>query len=536
MNLRPYTSRCVALRPRGTNLSVYKGAAPPPELLKISNVNKTYPGTKALDDVSMSVNAGEVMALLGENGAGKSTLMKILSGAVSRDSGDILVDNNPLPVKNTPLSARDHGIAIIYQELSLLSQLNVAENIYLTREPTFAGKFIDFKTMHLKAQEQLNKLNATHISTRSKVEDLPLPEQQMVEIAKALAVDCKVIIMDEPTTSLTWKETNRLFEVIRNLKEQGVTVIYISHRLDEVFQIADTAAVLRDGRFVGKVAISDVDMDGLVEMMTGKLLQHKKRDGSCDVVYEPDRVVMSVNNVSDGKFIEDVSFDLYENEILGFAGLVGAKRTELARMIFGADRMKEGEITINGKKTVHKSPSHAIQNRLGYLSENRKEEGLNLGMSLRENTVIIDMKPVSRHSLLQNKKVDKVFAYYKESIPIKGDAHAMVVSLSGGNQQKVAFSKWLHSGCEILIFDEPTRGIDVGAKAEIYDLIRKFAKENKGAIVISSDVVELTQICDRVLVMSRGKIISEIAPKDVSQENILKIVVGEGGRHDSEGN
>ena len=516
-------------------MGIHEGAAcqnPPSELLKISNVSKTYPGTKALDDVSVSVMAGEVMALLGENGAGKSTLVKILSGAVSRDNGEILLDGNPLPINNTPLSARGHGIAIIYQELSLLPQLNVAENIYLTHEPTIAKMFVDYKTMHRKAEEQLGKLKASYIGTRRKVIELPLPEQQMVEIAKALAVDCKVIIMDEPTTSLTWEETNRLFDVIRNLKDQGVTVIYISHRLDEIFQIADTAAVLRDGRFVGKVPISETNMDELVEMMTGKLLQHKERhEDGCNVDYRPEQVVMAVKNASDGKLIEGVDFELYEHEVLGFAGLIGARRTELARIIFGADRMKSGEITVAGKKVVNKLPSGAIQNKLGYLSENRKEEGLNLGMSLKENTVLIDMKPVSRFFFLMPKRINKIFSYYKESIPIKGEGGAMVSSLSGGNQQKIAISKWLHSGCEILIFDEPTRGIDVAAKAEIYGLIRKFADENKGAIVISSDVAELVNVCDRVLVMSRGKIISEISPKDVSQENILKSIVGEGGQH-----
>jgi len=495
--------------------------------LKINNVYKTYPGVKALNNVSLSVEAGEVMALLGENGAGKSTLVKILSGAVSRDSGEILVGDKALPKKITPLGARDHGIAIIYQELSLLSQLNVAENIYLTREPTYAKAFVDYKAMHKKAEEQLGKLQATHINTKEKVHKLPLPEQQMVEIAKALAMDCRVIIMDEPTTSLTWEETNRLFEVIRSLKSQGVTVIYISHRLNEIFQIADTAAVLRDGRFVGKVAISDSSMDEIVEMMTGKLLEHKHRQADdCKVVYEPDRVVMAVHNASDGKFIKDVSFQLYEHEVLGFAGLIGANRTELARILFGADRIKNGEIEMDNRRFVNKSPAQSIRNKLGYLSENRKEEGLNLGMSLRENTVLIDMKSVSMCSYLLPGKVDETFSYYKTSIPIKGEGHAKVSSLSGGNQQKVAISKWLHSGCEILIFDEPTRGIDVAAKAEIYGLIRKFADEHKGAIVISSDVQELVNVCDRVLIMSRGKIISEISPDAVSAENILKSIVG----------
>jgi ribose transport system ATP-binding protein len=500
-------------------------------LLEIENVNKQYPGVKALDNVSLSINAGEVMALLGENGAGKSTLVKVLSGAICRDSGDIKIDGQAFPIKNTPISARNFGVAIIYQELSLLSQMSVAENIYLTHEPTIACSIIDYKAMHKAAYQQLEKLNATGISTKQKVESLPLPEQQMVEIAKALAVNCKVIIMDEPTTSLTSTETERLFDVIRTLKKQGVTVIYISHRMDDIFQIADSATVMRDGKVVGKLNITETNSDEIVEMMTGKFLEHKRRNqGDCKVQYLDDKIVMCVKDATDGKSIKGASFDVYEHEVLGFAGLVGAKRTELARMLFGADKLKGGEIYFDGIKVINKSPAQAIKNKLGYLSEDRKEEGLNLGMTLKENTVLIDMKPVSRFGFLNHDSVGKIFENYKTSIRIKGFADAMVSSLSGGNQQKVAIAKWLHSGCNILIFDEPTRGIDVAAKAEIYMLIRKYADEHKAAIVISSDVAELVDVCDRVLVMANGAITMEISSDEISQEKILKSVVRKGGQ------
>jgi len=403
-------------------------------LLEIRNVSKYYPGVKALDDVSLDIEAGEVMALLGENGAGKSTLMKVLSGAIARDGGDVYIDGKSLPVNNTPLTARGYGVAIIYQELSLLSQLSVAENIYLTQEPTVAGKFIDYKKLHAQAKGQLAKLEASHIDTHLKVEELALPEQQMVEIAKALAVDCRVIIMD-------------------------------------------------------------------------------------------------VRDITDGKQIKGASFKLYSHEVLGFGGLIGSKRTELARMLFGADKLQDGKIYVSGKPVASGAPAQAIRNKIGYLSENRKEEGLNLGMSLKENTVLIDMGAVSKMGYINFGKISQIFEDYKKSINIKGFADAMVSSLSGGNQQKVAIAKWLHAGCDVLIFDEPTRGIDVAAKAEIYTLIRRFAdQEGKAAIVISSDVAELVDVCDRVLVMSRGEIVEEIQPDDISQDRLLKSIVRKGGQ------
>ncbi len=500
-------------------------------LLEISHVNKQYPGVKALDDVSLSMHSGEVMAMLGENGAGKSTLMKVLSGAISRDSGDILLDGRPLPMDNTPLTARAFGIAIIYQELSLLPQLDVAENIFLTHEPTVLGKFIDYKKMHALARAQLDKLEAHDIDTHAKVETLSLPERQLVEIAKALAVDCKVIIMDEPTTSLTWEETDHLFEMVRRLKKQNVAVVYIFHRMDEVFQISDTIAVMRDGRLIDKIPTESTDSVNVVELMTGKLLEHRdRRPEDCKVIYDDAHVIMEVKDATDGKKIKNASFKVYANEVLGFAGLVGAQRTELARAIFGADKMVRGEVSVSGRKIFNRSPKDSIKNRIGYLSENRKEEGLNLGMSLEENVVLIDMSKVSSRGYLSRSKIREIFDTYRQSTRIKGTAKQLVSSLSGGNQQKVVISKWLHSGCGLLIFDEPTRGIDVAAKAEIYDIIRRFAEEQMAAIVISSDVRELADVCDRVLVMSRGEIVHEILPDGISQENILHSIVNKGGK------
>jgi ribose transport system ATP-binding protein len=497
-------------------------------LLEIKNVNKQYPGVKALDDISFDVYRGEVMALLGENGAGKSTLVKILSGAVNRDSGEIILDGKPLPYRFNPISGRKLGIAIIYQELSLLPQLSVAENIFLTHEPVRSKIWIDYPRMYQMAGEQLKKIKADYIDVTQNVEKLSLPEQQMVEIAKALAIDCKVIIMDEPTTSLTREETDRLFDVIYKLRSRNITIIYISHRMEEIFKVAQSAAVLRDGKFAGKALIENSSSDEIIEMMTGKFLTYNKRpNDNAGIDYtSKENILLSVENLGDNKTIKNISFNLYKNEILGFAGLVGAKRTEIARMVFGADRLFQGELRKNKKRLVVKSPAGSIQNGIGYLSENRKEEGLNLGVSIKENIILTDMKAAAgAFSFINAGKVMQIFRKYKESINIKGSAEAFAASLSGGNQQKVAIAKWLHSGCDILIFDEPTRGIDVASKVEIYKLIRKFARENGAAIVISSDAFELVNVCDRVLILSRGEIVQEILSDEISQETILKGIV-----------
>jgi ribose transport system ATP-binding protein len=496
-------------------------------LLEIKNVNKQYPGVKALDDISFEICKGEVMALLGENGAGKSTLVKILSGAVNRDSGEIILDGKPLPYRFNPINGRKLGIAIIYQELSLLPQLSVAENIFLTHEPVRSKIWIDYRRMYQLASEQLKKIKADYIDVTQKVERLSLPEQQMIEIAKALAIDCKVIIMDEPTTSLTGEETDQLFDVIYNLRSRNITIIYISHRMDEIFKVAQSAAVLRDGKFAGKAVIENSSPDEIIEMMTGKFLTYNKRPNDNTVIgyTNKENILLSIENLGDNKTIKNISFNLYKNEILGFAGLVGAKRTEIARMIFGADRLSQGELRKNKKGLVVKSPANSIRNGIGYLSENRKEEGLNLGVSIKENIILTDMKAASAFSFINAGKVMQIFRKYKESINIKGGAEAFAASLSGGNQQKVAIAKWLHSGCDILIFDEPTRGIDVASKVEIYKLIREFARENGAAIVISSDAFELVNVCDRVLVLSRGEIVQEILSDEISQETILKGIV-----------
>jgi ribose transport system ATP-binding protein len=506
------------------------GANEQTPLLQFKNISKQYPGVKAVDNVSFSVNEGEVIALMGINGAGKSTLVKILSGAETRDEGDIFIDGKPLPSKYTPNEAKKYGVGIIYQELSVLSELTVGENIYLTNEPllTKFPPLIDYKKLYEESKKQLAKLEAKYIDVKEKVTRLALPEKQMVEIAKALAVDCKVLIMDEPTTSLTSEETNRLFDVINSLKKHGVSIIYISHRMDEIFEVCDKAVVMRDGKFIEQLNIKEITKNQLVESMTGKVFQKKKRDIEGSVKVENRPKLFEANNITDSQFVKDVSFHVYENEVLGIGGLIGSKRTEMARMIFGADEGIQGEILLEGKSIKVRNPAHAIEQGIGYLSENRKEDGLNLGRSIQENIILTDMKPVSKTMVMNKKKITDVFSKYASGMGIKGTAETLVNNLSGGNQQKVAIAKWLHAGCKLIIFDEPTRGVDVAAKAEIYKMIQEFARSGNGAIVISSEVEELVDVCDRVLIMSKGEITDELQSNEINHDNILSRITSKG--------
>lgn len=494
-------------------------------LLDMVNINKSFPGVKAVDNVSIHIGHGQVVALLGANGAGKSTLMKILSGAYATDSGEIYVDGRKLPSQYSPIEAKKHGIGIIYQELSVLNELTVAENIYILNEPHKKGMpYIKYKKMNEMAREQLKKLGIDHIDVTKKTGFCSLAEKQMIEIAKALAVDCKLLIMDEPTTPLTHYEIEGLFKVIKALKEQKVSIIYISHRLDEIFQVADEIIVMRDGRVVGEAGIDEVDKDKIVNIMTGKELKEFYDASAARKVNEGRQVLLKAQNISDNRFIKNLSFELYENEVLGIAGLVGSQRTELFRMISGADKMASGEVYLEDKKIDISTPSRAIKSGIGYLSENRKEEGLNLGLKIKENIVITNIKKASRHSYISDKRLKAISNEYIEKLKVKGSANQLVSQLSGGNQQKVAIAKWLYCGCRVIIFDEPTRGVDVGAKAEIYKIIREFANEGKGAIVISSEVEELSTVCDRVLVMSKGEITNELIGDQINEDYILKCI------------
>ena len=491
-------------------------------LLSIRNVSKSFPGVKALDNVSLDVNVGSVIALLGENGAGKSTLMKILSGAYVRDQGEIILDGISLPKQYTPMAAHKFGISIIYQELSLMNELTVMENIYICNEPLKFNGIIDFKAMQVQAEQQLKKLDADYISVNSKVADLPLPQKQLVEIAKALALKCKVLIMDEPTTSLTDEEASKLFGVIQLLKKHGISVIYISHRMNEIFQICDTAIVMRDGKISGSLKITTGAEDQLIDLMTGRILSSNSfRKRKFEYGQHP--VALEVQNISDGRFIKNQSLKLFEGEVLGIGGLIGSKRTELFKMVCGIDKMTSGVIKVHGKTVKIDSPVHAIQCGIGYLCENRKEDGLCQGMSVEENTIQCDYAKTGKYGIISWKKVREVAAKYFSLLKIKGLPTMQVMNLSGGNQQKVSIAKWLHAGCTVLIFDEPTRGIDIGAKAEIHKLIRDFAiQKGNAAVVISSEAHELLAVSDRVIVMSKGCITSELKGDEIEVNNLNK--------------
>ncbi|MBQ7732554.1 MAG: sugar ABC transporter ATP-binding protein [Synergistaceae bacterium] len=421
------------------------------------------------------------------------------------------------------MEARKMGISIIYQELSLMNELSVMENIYMCNEPLKFAGVIDFHTMQRQAETQLNRLNAGYISAREKVGNLSLPQKQLVEIAKALALECKVLIMDEPTTSLTDEETAQLFDVINMLKAQGITIIYISHRMNEIFQICDTAIVMRDGKLAGTMDVKSGSEDQLIDMMTGKLLNTGNIERKTFDETQP--LALELSGVSDGGFIQDLSMKLYEGEVLGIGGLVGSKRTELFRMICGIDPMKAGVVKIKGSEVHITHPGDAIRNGIGYLSENRKEDGLSLGMTIEENNIHCDYNKVSTKGVMNWRRVREIAERYIQMLKTKGRPSMNVVNLSGGNQQKVSIAKWLHAGCSILVFDEPTRGIDVGAKAEIHNLIREFASQpGNAAIVISSDANELMSVSDRVVVMSKGKVTGELKAEDITQNNLTRYI------------
>jgi ABC-type sugar transport system ATPase subunit len=498
-------------------------------LLQIQDVSKNFPGVRALDHVSLNVQRGEVMALLGENGAGKSTLVKILSGAYTRDSGSIVIDGRGLPKQYSTLDARHLGIGVIYQELSLLPNLTVAENLSLTNEPLSIRwlRKIDYKAMRARARTLLAQLDAGHIPVDAKVRTLSLPEKQVVEIAKALAVECKVIVMDEPTTALTSEETQHLFNRVAVLKRQNVTVIYISHRLDEIAAIADRATVLRDGRVVATVNMGEVSSEQIISLITGKPFEGRAahRETTESIADQPE--LLRADGYSDPKRKVDASLALHENEVLGIAGLVGSGRTEFARMIFGADPCRSGRLFLSGKEVHVRSPNAANRLGIGYLSKNRKEDGLNQGLRVQENVVLADLGSVSRFGVVRAADVRATTETYIDKLAIKGTPRTRTLNLSGGNQQKVVIAKWLHAACKVLIFDEPTRGIDVGAKAEIHELIREFATDGRGAIVISSEPEELALICDRILIMHKGKIVGQLTGAEITKDQVLKHVAGE---------
>lgn len=492
-------------------------------LLEMANISKSFFGVAALSNVSLTVYPGEVMALLGENGAGKSTLMKILSGLYKSDTGDIYINGEKVKIDSIK-DAQKLGISFMHQELSVIPNLTVWENIFLGFEMT-KGKLkrLAKQTMKERSREFLKSLEC-NFDVDVKVGDLTVGEMQMIEIIKAISRNARIFIMDEPTASLTDYETKKLFEVIRRLKAQGYSIIYISHRLDEIFEICDRVTVLRDGNFIGESQISSITKDTLISMMVGRKLEEQYPH----IEKQPGRVALSLKNINMGKKIKNVSLEVREGEILGMAGLVGAGRSEVAKIIFGEYKKTSGDIFVDGKKVDIKSCKDAIENGIAYLSEDRKKEGLVLKLSIGENMTLLNLKKYTgRFKNINKKRELSEVKEYTKRISIKTTGYSQIVSnLSGGNQQKVIIAKWLMMSPKIIIFDEPTRGIDVGAKKEIYEILNELKRNNKAVIVISSDMQEILGVSDRIVVMHEGEITGEIDRKDASQETVMKYAVG----------
>ncbi|OQY34498.1 MAG: D-xylose ABC transporter ATP-binding protein [Spirochaetaceae bacterium 4572_59] len=492
------------------------------EILKVENIVKHYPGVLALNNVSCSFYEGEIHALLGENGAGKSTLIKILSGAIQADSGSISIGDEVFH-SLSPDRAQGLGVGVIYQEFNLVPQLTVYENIFLGHEYK-NGLFVNKKKMKEAADKILKSLRMD-LDSSILVKDLSIAYQQIVEIAKAVSRDVRVLIMDEPTAPLTQNEVDALFDLVKHLRSKGVTIIYISHRIEELFEISDRVSVFRDGTYIDTVITKDSQRSQLIDMMVGrKLIEEfpEKKYAICDEILE-------VHNLNQGSRLKDINFSLCRGEILGFAGLVGAGRTELARVIFGADQYDNGELIIDNKSVEIKKTSDAIAKGVVLIPEDRKLQGLLLELSVKHNISIPNLKNISKTIFIDKKRDSQIADEYISALRIKTPNKDQIVkNLSGGNQQKVVIAKWMATNSKIMIFDEPTRGIDVGAKQEIYMLMHKLAEEGMGIIMISSEMPELLGMSDRILVMREGRIVKEFTKEEATQNKILEAAAGGG--------
>ena len=486
-------------------------------ILRMYGIQKYFPGVHALDNAQLEVRAGEVMALIGENGAGKSTLMKILTGVYTKDEGTIELFGSPVEI-HSPRDAQTKGISIVHQELNLMQDLTVAENIYIGREPT-KGVFLNEAEQNRMTDELMHSLHL-NIPAKTPVKRLTVAKQQMVEIAKSLSHNnTKILVMDEPSAALTESEIEDLFTFIRRLKETGVGIIYISHRMDELKQITDRITVMRDGQYVATLDTPTAEISEVIRLMVGRTIYEEPKTKS---MCPPDAPVVLEAEHLNSLDVKDVSFKLRKGEILGFAGLVGAGRTETMRLICGADPMDSGTIRVNGKDVKIRSPKDAVRYGIGYLSEDRKRYGLCLNLSVADNTVLPSLEQIFKGPFVHDKKAQRLAQEHAEQIRTKTPSvRARVGSLSGGNQQKVVISKWILRDCDVLIFDEPTRGIDVGAKSEIYKLMTQLAEEGKSIIMISSDMPELLRLSDRVIVMCEGHVTGELDISEATQETIM---------------
>lgn len=486
-------------------------------ILTMKGIDKSFPGVHALDHVNLEVRKGEVHALMGENGAGKSTLMKVLTGIYSKDSGTITYEGKEVEFTN-PREAQDAGIVIVHQELNMMGHLTVAQNIFIGRE-FMKGKLIDDRKMNEEAKKLFDQLGID-IDPKETMSRLTVGKQQMCEIAKAISHDAKVIVFDEPSAALTEAEIEELFKIIRDLRNKQMGIVYISHRMDEIKVITDRVTVMRDGGYVGTLITKDCTKDDIINMMVGRVIYEDPKTESA--VSKDAPVVLKVEHLNAGKMVRDVSFELRKGEILGFSGLMGAGRTETARALFGADPKESGDVYVNGNKVDIKTPQDAVKCGIGYLSEDRKRYGIVVGKTVAENSTMASLENFMKGIFIDKKKENETAQQYVETLKTKTPSvDQLVVNLSGGNQQKVVIAKWLVRNCDILIFDEPTRGIDVGAKSEIYQLMSELAAQGKSIIMISSEMTEILRMSDRIVVMCEGKKTGELDISEATQERIM---------------
>ena len=486
-------------------------------ILTMEGIDKSFPGVHALDHVNLEVRRGEVHALMGENGAGKSTLMKVLTGIYTKDSGTITYEGKEVEFHG-PKEAQEAGIVIVHQELNMMNHLTVAQNIFIGRE-FMKGGIIDDAKMNEESKKLFEQLGIK-IDPTEKMGNLTVGKQQMCEIAKAISHKAKVIIFDEPSAALTEAEIEELFKIIRDLRDKQLGIVYISHRMDEIKVITDRVTVMRDGGYVGTLITKDCTKDDIINMMVGRVIYEDPKTKS---MVPPDApVVLKVEHLNAGKMVQDVSFELHKGEILGFSGLMGAGRTETARALFGADPKESGDIYVNGKKVDIRSPKDAVALGIGYLSEDRKRYGIVVDKSVAENSTMAHLKNFVKGLFIDKRKEEDATQDYIKRLNTKTPStDQLVVNLSGGNQQKVVLAKWLVKDCDILIFDEPTRGIDVGAKSEIYHLMNELVAQGKSIIMISSEMTEILRMSDRIVVMCEGKKTAEIDIADATQESIM---------------
>lgn len=489
--------------------------------IEMRGIDKAFGGNKVLRNAGLTINNGEIHALIGENGAGKSTLMKILTGVYTKDAGTVIVDGKEVSYKN-PKEAEEAGIVFIHQELNVLFDLTVEENMFMGKEITNRLGVCDTKAMRNEVNRVLDKLGV-RINPNTRMDRLSIGQQQMIEIAKALMIDAKVIIMDEPTAALTQSETQILFQIIKNLKEKGVSIIYISHRMEEIFELSDRITVLRDGQYIATKRTIDTDMNDVVKMMIGREIGERYPERNSKI----GTVIFEVKNLNCPGLFKDISFQVHAGEVLGVSGLMGAGRTEIMKAIFGDMPNVTGKIFIDEEEVINKNPRQAMKNGIGFITEDRKLEGLMIEDSIMKNISIANLGKISKKGVIQNKLEKNLIKENIEELHIKciGPSHECT-NLSGGNQQKVVFAKWIDTDPKVLILDEPTRGVDIGAKKEIYNIINKLAATGVGIIMVSSELPEVLGMSDRIMVVREGKITGILPKEKANQENIMTLATG----------